>query len=33
MTMTNSPIYEDYEDKEALSEAYAELFEETGILD
>ena len=29
----NSPIYEDYEDEEALLEAYAELFEATEILD
>ena len=32
MTM-NSPIFEDYKHEEVLSEAYAELFKATDILD
>ena len=33
MMINSNRVFEDYEDEEALSEAYAELFEATEILD
>ena len=33
MMIINSPIYEDCENKESLSEAYTELFQATELLD